>query len=144
MEAVREALAMAQQAGDAACLAHVVGWAARAARRGRRAALLAHMPSRTLTTAPAAANTTPTTPVTNAPATNTPTAAAAATAGSTPSAPHAAHAAAAQFLAQHVAVNGTRPADVFAVSIIRLRLGPRYRSLSRLIFMNFHFFTIAI
>lgn len=54
MEGVREALSMAQEAGDGACLAHVVAWAARAGGRGRRAALLTRTP-RAPRAAPAAA-----------------------------------------------------------------------------------------
>lgn len=77
LESVSEALVMAQEAGDSACLSHVVGWAARAGGRGRRAAILAR----------------------------------------TPRSPRAASAAAtaAQLLAQHMAVNGAQPSDVFSL-----------------------------
>ncbi|XP_045511447.1 anaphase-promoting complex subunit 5 [Colias croceus] len=44
MEAVREALATAQEAGDTACLAHAAAWGALAGGRARRAALLARVP----------------------------------------------------------------------------------------------------
>ncbi|XP_026737731.1 anaphase-promoting complex subunit 5-like [Trichoplusia ni] len=91
MEAVREALARAQEAADYACLVGAATWGALAGGRARRAALLTRAPR---SSPPPAAPTVP-------PA-------------ATPS--HPRHtAAAAQLLAQHAAANGAKPAYIFQV-----------------------------
>lgn len=97
MEAVREALARAQEAADYACLVGAATWGALAGGRARRAALLTRAPRDPQPGAPAA------------PLAASPTAA--------PS--HPRHtAAAAQLLAQHAAVNGAKPAYIFQVRCV--------------------------
>ncbi|XP_047042059.1 anaphase-promoting complex subunit 5 isoform X1 [Helicoverpa zea] len=94
MEAVREALARAQEAADYACLVGAATWGALAGGRARRAALLTRAPRDPPPGAPAA-------PLAAPPA-------------AAPS--HPRHtAAAAQLLAQHAAVNGAKPAYIFQV-----------------------------
>ncbi|GBP89152.1 Anaphase-promoting complex subunit 5 [Eumeta japonica] len=90
MESVHEAMLLAQEAGDAACLAHIAAWAARAGSPTARGALL-----------PAAARR-PRPP-------HAPTSAAAPTA--------AAAAVCTQLLAQHRALNAAHPAHVFNVHL---------------------------
>ncbi|KAJ8726284.1 hypothetical protein PYW07_000982 [Mythimna separata] len=94
MEAVREALARAQEAADYACLVGAATWGALAGGRARRAALLTRAPRDPAPGAPAAP---PAAPPQAAPS-------------------HPRHtAAAAQLLAQHAAVNGAKPAYIFQV-----------------------------
>ncbi|XP_022820605.1 anaphase-promoting complex subunit 5 [Spodoptera litura] len=92
MEAVREALARAQEAADYACLVGAATWGALAGGRARRAALLTRAP--------------------RDPPPGTPAAPLAAPAAAAPSHPRYT-AAAAQLLAQHAAVNGAKPAYIF-------------------------------
>ncbi|XP_035445603.1 anaphase-promoting complex subunit 5 isoform X1 [Spodoptera frugiperda] len=94
MEAVREALARAQEAADYACLVGAGTWGALAGGRARRAALLSRAPRDPVPGAPAAPLTAP--------------------AAAAPSHPRYT-AAAAQLLAQHAAVNGAKPAYIFQV-----------------------------
>ncbi|CAB3231136.1 unnamed protein product [Arctia plantaginis] len=102
MEAVREALARAQEAVDYSCLMGAAAWGALAGGRARRAALLNRSPRVPAPPAAIAAAPAPT-------AHNTHT-----SPSTTPSCPRHT-AAAAQLLAQHIAVNGAKPSYIFQV-----------------------------
>lgn len=99
MEAVREALARAQEAADYSCLMGAAAWGALAGGRARRAALLNRSPR---VPAPPAALAAPPAP---------------APPSTAPACPRHT-AAAAQLLAQHIAVNGAKPSYIFQVDII--------------------------